>query len=827
MRNSEDKSHSGVVRGLGTRRIVGRLVLIVGCLLVVAEPTPADCWVEPWICNEREIGCFHPNWMDSLDGSLLISEISIPGTHETMASQAGGRPVYCQSVQDLGLQLQAGIRALDIRGRHVHNKIAIYHATVYQEAWLGEPMDTPDHPNGGHQNVLGECVQFLYDNPSEFILMRIQHIWIDELKSFLEHECTRDFSETVEWYRDFDSCYISSASGDSLVAYKDFIWTGNSYLDGYPTVDETRGKIVLLQDFVTRNRVGNAPRRVISADFDNNGWADIAVVNRSDNNVCLLLNNADGSLVKKHFNTGAGPQDLCAADLDDDGWLDLAVVKFTNPGGNRAAILFNRGDGTGNFQDYVDYDVEDDPVGIAVTDVNRDDLPDLIITGQASSNITLLLNNAAHPGSFTRSDRVCGYGPRDVVSADFNLDGWPDLAVVKYAPGGDGHNYMALFIHNGVNTWYGYQDYYVEDDPTAITAADLNSDGLPDLVVAGVASSEISLLMNRAASPGVFDRDDRLCGYRPRDLVSADFNNDGWQDLALVKFHNPGSNYMAVFLNNASGVLLDYVDYTTADDPTGICAADLNLDGNVDLITTGLSDRRIEIFHGDGTGSFHSAHLGFPWSIIDLQDQYKMWCTAESFNNKWAMIAQQIDIARQGERETLYLNFISGSTHVDPIDVANGCAEAMQGMNQRTYNYLHSFLSDDPGHCGVILMDYPGPGLIEAVINQNDMELTSVDDDRDGALPLSFAIKQNYPNPFNPATRIEYSLPHRSQVTIEVFNLLGQKVRSLVESEQPAGLHTLRWDGTDDGGQVVSTGVYLYRFRAGDYVETRKMLLLK
>jgi hypothetical protein len=94
-------------------------------------------------------------------------------------------------------------------------------------------------------------------------------------------------------------------------------------------------------------------------------------------------------------------------------------------------------------------------------------------------------------------------------------------------------------------------------------------------------------------------------------------------------------------------------------------------------------------------------------------------------------------------------------------------------------------------------------------------------------LPTNFEVFQNCPNPFNPVTTIKYFLPRRSHVTIEIYNLLGQKVRTLVDRDEPAGLYTATWDGTDSSGKPVATGVYLYRLHAGDFVETKKMLLLK
>ena len=94
-------------------------------------------------------------------------------------------------------------------------------------------------------------------------------------------------------------------------------------------------------------------------------------------------------------------------------------------------------------------------------------------------------------------------------------------------------------------------------------------------------------------------------------------------------------------------------------------------------------------------------------------------------------------------------------------------------------------------------------------------------------LPKACSLVQNYPNPFNPTTTIEYNVPTRTHVTVEIFNLLGQHVRTLVDELKSAGSYKAEWNGTDATGKSVSTGVYLYRLKAGDFVETKKMLLLK
>ncbi len=95
------------------------------------------------------------------------------------------------------------------------------------------------------------------------------------------------------------------------------------------------------------------------------------------------------------------------------------------------------------------------------------------------------------------------------------------------------------------------------------------------------------------------------------------------------------------------------------------------------------------------------------------------------------------------------------------------------------------------------------------------------------SLPEDFVLHQNYPNPFNPSTDICYSLPARAHVSIDIFNILGQKVRTLVDESRDAGEHTATWDGADGGGKPTSTGVYFYHMTVGDRSESKKMLLRK
>jgi xylan 1,4-beta-xylosidase len=123
-----------------------------------------------------------------------------------------------------------------------------------------------------------------------------------------------------------------------------------------------------------------------------------------------------------------------------------------------------------------------------------------------------------------------------------------------------------------------------------------------------------------------------------------------------------------------------------------------------------------------------------------------------------------------------------------------------------------------PYSYGITSIDYAGnestPAIVAITTTGVDAALAT--------LPTRIELRQNYPNPFNPSTTISYALPAKSHVTIAVFNTLGQQVASLVNSEVDAGVHEARFDAFE-----LTSGVYLYRLHAGEYVETRKLVLLR
>jgi hypothetical protein len=94
-------------------------------------------------------------------------------------------------------------------------------------------------------------------------------------------------------------------------------------------------------------------------------------------------------------------------------------------------------------------------------------------------------------------------------------------------------------------------------------------------------------------------------------------------------------------------------------------------------------------------------------------------------------------------------------------------------------------------------------------------------------IPGVFALHQNYPNPFNPTTEIQFDIPSATQINVSIFNLMGQKVKTLANKQAAPGYHVVQWDGTNEKGVSVSTGMYFYTLNTGNHSAMKKMLFLK
>lgn len=193
----------------------------------------------------------------------------------------------------------------------------------------------------------------------------------------------------------------------------------------------------------------------------------------------------------------------------------------------------------------------------------------------------------------------------------------------------------------------------------------------------------------------------------------------------------------------------------------------------------------------------------------------------------WVVVESEISAPQNNG--TTYVPFVHHFVHRNMYPDANGSPISIsQGQTVNIPRTITLNPAWNANHCRVIVFVQ---NLTDKKIqNAEYMEVpslpTSVGDPANG-VPTSFGISQNYPNPFNPTTQFDYAVSSESFVSIKVYNTLGQEVRTLVSDEKGIGVYKVEWDGKGNAGDILPSGLYLYKMTAGSFAETRKMILMK
>ncbi|TFG96089.1 MAG: T9SS type A sorting domain-containing protein [Calditrichales bacterium] len=288
---------------------------------------------------------------------------------------------------------------------------------------------------------------------------------------------------------------------------------------------------------------------------------------------------------------------------------------------------------------------------------------------------------------------------------------------------------------------------------SGIASADIDGDNDLDIVVCGYENTFYTGFINIRYNDGngqfsTFQT--FLTEKMEMGVELADLNDDGYPDIAAANV-----DYISVYLNNQDGTFPTQVNYAQVYLPQfrDISTADMDSDGDLDLLTYSLSDQQIAILLNAGDGTFPEVHY------------YAGGDRANAFA-----------IARLD----------SGST----MDVA-----VTSSVPNRDFVYL--FLNT-------------GLNLPTDLAEKHNL------------VPNQFLLEQNYPNPFNPKTMISYQLPVTSQVDLSIYNILGQKIATLVSEKQPAGTYKINWNANG-----FSSGMYFYHLKTNTRSEVGKMMLIR
>jgi hypothetical protein len=375
---------------------------------------------------------------------------------------------------------------------------------------------------------------------------------------------------------------------------------------------------------------GLGARAVVTADFNRDGWPDVAHAGLATSHLSILLNtHGEGFAPAASVPIGIGAFDLTTGDFNRDAIPDLAVA---NADSNTLSILLGRGDGRFTRTDIT---TGASPRGITTGDFNKDGKPDLAYTAYLGAAVEILLGDGA--GGFAVRWGL-GYAahPQGIVSADFTRDGQPDFAVAYNAPEGlivwrgpagrylptvvPGASYLNVLATADLNG-DGWMDvaaasttrgrvaiylgaasglvfarsYGVDGDPRGVTIADVNGDGVLDVVTANRATSTVTVLPGDPAQRGSFlPRRTFAAGLNSRTIAAADFNADGLPDLVT------GNQYAAAVsvLSNGTPLLRAGSSFGRLTLPVGVelvrwsyenqgrmlSAGDFNHDGKVDVV---------------------------------------------------------------------------------------------------------------------------------------------------------------------------------------------------------------------------------------------------
>jgi hypothetical protein len=161
------------------------------------------------------------------------------------------------------------------------------------------------------------------------------------------------------------------------------------------------------------------------------------------------------------------------------------------------------------------------------------------------------------------------------------------------------------------------------------------------------------------------------------------------------------------------------------------------------------------------------------------------------------------------------------------FDITNGQTVCQRDLTGFSYSAatVWDVNSDGTLDCVFSRVDYPAEVAYSYEVYNTGVSASAAAPPR---VPVKLNLGQNYPNPFNPSTRIEYSLSSPGRVQLDILNVLGQQVRTIVNEMQTSGSHTVQWDGTDGAGSAQASGAYYYQLRVnGQSVQARQMILLK
>lgn len=552
-------------------------------------------------------------------------------------------------------------------------------------------------------------------------------------------------------------------------------------------------------------------------DYDGDGDDDLFVNLRF-----LYRNDGNGQFTRLNnaiLNQGVSLGNSWA-DYDNDGDMDLITS------GVRSFLY--RNDGNDAFTKITTGDIADSTGnagwGCAWADYDNDSFTDLIIVHASGFLGTPLRNHVFHNdanGSLVKQD-LLSLGI-DTIKAPYTVPSWSDF---------DDDGDMDLFIGSGPANGSPGPDYMYENllsqggpmpferylappvgselrDGQIVNWIDYDNDRDLDVYITNYAGRPNDLYRNEGGTfvkmtsgdvgPLVADGGANLAS------VWADFDNDGDMDVFITRDNAALSRY---YVNNGNGTFSRIDTSAVVGNTTryGATAGDYDNDGDMDLFAVGAIGLSKALFRnetgnqknwihvrcsGDPTAGSNRAAIGAKVRSKATIEGTPVWQLREisaqnSFNS----------------HNSLRVHFGLGNATVIDSLVIEWPSDSIEVYTNLAANHIYT-MTEGQGYTVLSAKDH------------------------DANAPGEFHLQQNFPNPFNPATTIRFRLDGGARVQLKVYNMLGQEVRTLVHQTLSAGEHSVVWDGRDNSGITVASGVYIYRLTNGLSASARKMVFMK
>jgi hypothetical protein len=484
-------------------------------------------------------------------------------------------------------------------------------------------------------------------------------------------------------------------------------------------------------------------------------------------------------------------------------------------------------------------------------DVNGDGKPDFAVSAWNAKKTYIYYGGAGILDEIA-DDSIPGGGA--IETGDLNGDGILDL-VIKLNGDSSWVNYLAIYLgrEGFIHKYDTLPNLIIREEQigseygATFAIGDLNKDGHDDLVVGALNydyKGKLYVYFGRDTLTGMPDYTgigDTVCTNFGSVVKIGDLNGDGTSDLLIsseqLLYCNVDSGYIRrldVFYGHANWLFEknnydQRFDYSNKSNLQGIVAfslANINADNTKDIAFPGEGSKMYFIFGSQDslsclpdffvnpdTNDF-SSYVGPATNVGDINNDGKEDFTVLAYSGGAYCIHLFLGgPVPQNKRVAIRCKgFVGGLAfyYVTPLGDVNG-----DGQNDFGTTAPYNALPDNLPQDGYFIIFSGDSTLVTSI--KNNLPL----------LPKDIELMQNYPNPFNPATTIEYTLQKATQVSLNIFDVLGKKVKSLVNETQIYGTYKVLWGGDDDAGKRVSSGTYFYRLEINNSTVTKKAVYIK